>query len=215
MIEERSGIKISVLENDSSEIIIAFGAKHSAKRVFGEDHAGYQQFEKAQSRSIAQNLAGFLPESHIKSKQIIEHLLSLPYFKNKKITLTGTCFGASLAQYTGLKLGIKAVCFNSLQLGQAAQQDIGYEKLAQADFWIEHVNARKDFLNDSRLYNLANHSLSFIGIKTPGNFGRQYCIPSAYKDSSKSHVFIMGSFIKYLGFNERSVPKDFPKNYFN
>jgi hypothetical protein len=213
LIEARSGIKISVLENASSEIIIAFGAKHSAKMVFGDDHAGYQQFEKAQSRNIAQNLAGCLPASHKKSKQIIEHLLTLPYFINKKITLTGTCFGASLAQYTGLKLGIKAVCFNSLQLGQAAQQDIGYEKLAQADFWIEHVSTRKDFLNDSQIYNRANHILSFIGIKTPGNFGRQYCIPSAYTDSSKSHVFIMGSFMKYLGFNERSLPKDLPENY--
>lgn len=70
-------------------------------------------------------------------------------------------------------------------------------------------------MNDNLLFNLAGRVLSFIGIKTPGNFGKQYYIDTAYgKDATKAHTFIMGSMMKHLNFHERRLPCDLPKDFF-
>jgi hypothetical protein len=207
------GVKISIIEKDSSEIILAFGAKNSADYLFTNDLAMQKKVKKKQDTAIGKNLSGLTPKSYTNATRNIQQLLLEPYFQNKKITLTGTCFGGSIAQFVALKLNLSAVCFNSLQLGQGLQDHLGCKALSHADEYIRHISVKTDFLNDNLVCNLANHVLSLIGIKTPGNFGRQYYIPTAYKDSSKSHTFVLGSFMKYLGFNERLNPVDLPNDF--
>jgi hypothetical protein len=207
-----TGAKITLVEKNSSEILVVFGAKHSAKRLFPDDISWQKKVKKKQDIAIAQNLLGLKPATHTKTLSQVKQLLSHPFFNGKKITLTGCCFGGSLAQYLGLKLQLETVCFNSLQLGPGLQKDLGDQALAKADHYVTNISVKTDFLNDNPIYNFANRVLSFIGIKTPGNFGKQYYIP--YQGPKSSHTFIRGSMMQHLGLHGKTFPSDLPKDFF-
>lgn len=214
LLDLSTGVKISIIIKNASEVILAFGAKNSVEHLFPIDHPSRKQVKRNQDDAVARNLLGLAPAAYLKTHKQIKQLLTCPLLKDKTITLTGPCFGGSLAQYLAMKLHLRAICFNSLQLGPGLQQDLGSNTLSQADDHVLNISVKRDFLNDNLLYNLASRALSFIGIKTPGNFGKQHYIESAYKDSAKTHMFIMGSMMKHLNFHERTLPCDLPKEFF-
>lgn len=215
LLDLSTGIKISIIIKNSSEVILAFGAKNSADHLFPTDLSLQKKIKRKQDDAITKNLLGLTPAAYLKTHEQLMQLLTCPLLKDKTITLTGSCFGGSLAQYLAMKLHLRAICFNSLQLGPGLQQDLGSDTLSQADDHVLNISVKRDFLNDNLLCNLASRALSFIGIKTPGNFGRQYFIPTAYNDLKKTHDFVLGSFMKHLGFSERTLPSDLPKEFFH
>lgn len=214
-VDVSTGLRITIAENQQGELLINFGAKHSIDHVSELDEATKKIALKNQNRSIVANTLGLCPEIYTKAVAAVKHIQSLPEFRAKNISLSGTCLGGSVAQYVALILNKKAICFNSFPLGAGLQTMLGAEKLQQSDAFITNISVKNDFINDNGVLNVGNHLLSFIGIKTPGNFGRQYVVSSSYKSGAEAHTGFMSALMEHLGFDKKTKPYDLPASFFS
>lgn len=153
------------------------------------------------------NLLGGVPYVYSQAERVISSLLALERFKGKRVTLVGQCFGGSVASYVALKKAIPATCINSFQIGAGLQAEIGDETLKKADHLITHICVERDWITGSKSIEMIDRMLTSLRIRTPGNFGKKYLIPSAYQSASKSHGFVLGSLMAYLGHHKRATPR--------
>lgn len=197
-----SACKASMIEKGNT-IIISFGSIEA-----NEGSSSNEKIKSKKSVNILGSLLGFTPQTLEDADILVRELLRHPYFKNKNISLTGNSYGATIAAYAGLNNKIPAVCFNAFALGVGPQWNIGTTRLAQADQYITHISAEGDFTTDLSIYKPVDLLLNAIGWRTPGNFGRRFKIPSAYKGRCATHGFILGSVMAHLGHNIRTLPGD-------
>jgi len=205
--DKSTGLKISFAEKENEILIAIPGLLFSAGSEKNEKARDYFNGIKRDPAKLI-NLSGGVPYVYLQAEQAINSLLELDRFKGKKITLVGQCFGGSIASYVALKKGLKAICFNSLQLGAGLQALIGDESLKKAEDYITHLCVQGDWLTTFRSIERIDRVLTYLHIRTPGNFGSKYLIPSAYSSSLKSHGFVLGSLMAYLGHDKRTTPKN-------
>ncbi len=157
------------------------------------------------ARQIAKSLLGLTPPVYERAEEFVQNLKSLPQFENHNFTVTGLCYGGSIASYVGIKQGLKTISFNSFPLSMGAQQNLSQEELNRAEEYVTHISAKGDYLTHSTIGPYIDTALSRIGIRTPGHFGRRFLIPSAYTTSSKTHGFILGSVLAHI---QKDLPNE-------
>ncbi|MBM3191839.1 MAG: hypothetical protein FJZ63_04225 [Chlamydiae bacterium] len=196
-----STLRSSFIENaDKTEIILAFSSLEPNYRRSGR----FPTLSKGWN--IALSIAGFLPNAAKQADSFVTYIKDHPYFKGKKLTLSGNSYGATLAQYAGLKNAVSAVCYNSFALGVGWQHAIGRQRLEEADKYVTHISGEGDCVTDWKIYKYIDPVLNGLGCKTLGNFGRRFKIPSAYTKMWDIHGYILGSVSQYLGYGVRAYP---------
>jgi hypothetical protein len=202
--DPETGLKALVLRK-GNEVVISFGAFNSHKDIV----------ESSEERKISWkhrygafgSCLGFKPEIYGKAVQWVKRVMESRTLEGTKVVLSGSCFGGSIAQYSALKLGLQGVCFNSFPIGPGLQHDIGTERLAEAESYVQLLSCQKDFVSDHRfLGGLDRLSLSSMGVKTAGNFGQRNQIPSPYKDGGENHRYFLGAMFHQLNGNIRTKP---------
>ena len=234
-IDQTTGLKASVAESNK-EIIIAFGAIDTFNHIIWTDQGGpaiLKQIEangeteelkqkkdqviklqkilkRKQEIIAAYNLLGGVPDVYKQASELVFQIKIR--FPNRKITLTGQCFGGSLATYASLMNTLPAYCFNSLPLGAGIQNMLGDTRLSQGKDLITHISAKTDWISDNTKFSLFDTFLTYVcGIRTPANFGKRFTIQSAYekhpsltsslpffRSSNETHDYILGSMLKIL-----------------
>ncbi len=191
-------LKASLLEKED-ELILSFAAIKNLHYPF---------LTKCRiSKDIIQPLLGFHPEIFEQASDLVVALRKIPHLQNKKLTLTGECFGAALASYAALKNQLPAVGFNSFPLGAGQQYQLGKKRLEEADNYITHISVKTDLVSDvSRKHKWFDSILSGIGIRTPGHFGHRFLIPSVYQKAVETHIFPLCSVMRHLGYDARTKP---------
>lgn len=204
--DPESGLKVVVAEK-GNDIVVSFGAMDSSKSEILDSQKS-RQISRDQWLQGATNLLGRQVPLAIQAEIFFKKLIESSQFKDKNIKITGQCLGGCLAQFVSLKHHTKSYCYNSLQLGAGLQLLVDADTLQNADEYVTHVSAKGDYLTDGYAMPFFDKVLSSVGVRTPGNFGKRFFIPSAYKDSMKTHNFMLGSAMKYLGFPEKTHPKN-------
>lgn len=198
-----TGLKLAVYENEN-ELIISYGAltayRSELPNATGLSRKGYL--------NCIANLAGGVPSIFNEAERITLELLKTYPHASKKVTLSGQCYGGTLASFVGIKNKIQAVCTNSFPLGAGLQKEIGRDRLDLADEYVTHISANKDSISDNRFLSVLDRIASAIGIRTPGNFGKRLVIPSAYRNSKHTHEHFMGSMMHHLGKKIRDKPRE-------
>lgn len=205
-----SGLKVSVVEK-GNRAIIAFGGVGA--------HKSETQLTESESRNITisqvvqgtANLLGpTMPIFH-EMDAFFSELITKDFFQGKQIELVGHCFGGLLAQYLTLKhqeMDMQAYCINSLAMGTSMQNTIGKKALSKATDRVTHVSVQGDIASDHWIVNKLDTCLSAFGLRTAGNFGKRYVIPSAYNTFYDRHVYAIGSMMSLLGHGSRTKPQD-------
>lgn len=219
--DERTGLKITTFIKDK-EVIFTIGTVGSSRSEI-QDSKVHRKIMWQMAGDAIYNFLGGNPTLYRQADQFIQSVMQNPFFSDKKISLTGHCFGASVAAYLGIKHQIKTICFNSFPIGAGLQMDIGPAKLDQSDDFVTHITARNDYTSDFPFIHFIDLPLSLIGIRTPGNFGKRYYIPSAYHSTywssivhpiknfhnfHNTHRFILGSMMKCIGQDRKTKIQD-------
>lgn len=196
--DAESGLKIVLMEK-SDEIVVGFGALRSCSSEVKEVQAVKKINNKIYATAI-KNILGTTPKIYFKALEIFKALRESPYFMGKKLTLAGQCFGGSIASFVALSEKQQAYCFNSIPLGVGLQKVLGKNKLMEAKKYITHISVKNDYITDFPGMYIFNFLLNFIGIRTAGNFGNAFVIPSAFKlfDHFRTHSFVLASFMNYV-----------------
>lgn len=207
LFDPKSGLKVSVVENDK-EVFVNFGAHNCLSNEL-TDKKEQKKAHTEQFQAASLNLLGAEPKIYEQANAVIAALQQSRKLKNKKWTLIGQSFGGGLAQYVGLQKEISTVCFNSTPLGAGLQKMLGKDKLIKADELVTHISVENDVLSDFPFIKFIDYFLSFIGIRTPGNFGQRFSIPSAYGfNIRKTHDYVLGSIMHHLGYHIKALPKE-------
>lgn len=203
----RTGLKMALYQKDD-QLLIGFGV------ITGGDSEAVNDADKKRLRdsllnvAIA-NIAGIQPSLFDDANELFLLVKEHQKIRDKKITLVGQCFGASLTSYLALQHQIKGICMNPLPIGVGVQYKLGSDRLMQADKYLTHICAKGDYTSDQPLpLNILDTFVNFIGFRTPGNFGKKVHIPSAYEKGWDTHRFMIGSMMAYLGYNNRIHPSD-------
>ncbi len=201
------GLKVDIMKNNTTgEVIVVYGAFSSSNSELSTwiDKKGMLA---AQGSAVGSTLLGLSSELFDKALLLQKEITkALP---DTKITLAGHSLGGALAQYVGLHTATQAICFNSFPLGAGLQQDIGREKLFNADRYVTHISCQTDWASDNQFgAAIIDTVCCSIGITTPGNFGRRLAIPSAYTGTHDTHDYIFGSIMKHLGYNTRTTSQE-------
>lgn len=204
-VDEKTGLKFAACEK-GDEVIVAFCGMNGLKKEMESETNKLKELNKYHHKAAIKNLLGFKDEFFVGAEEAVMKVISHPKFKTKKIILTGQCLGGTLAQYIALKNDIKAICFNTFQIGPGLQQIISDEKLAKADEYVSHVAAQGDFVNENLASICLDYILGLIGIRTAGNFGQTFVIPTPYETPKDIHEYILGSFMHHLGFDKKTKP---------
>lgn len=212
-VDKDTGLKVTVSVNENTkEIVLAFGDANSLEAELKKDSRAAQL---KHYQGIGANLVGMRPEIYKEadalSNAIIQKMSQDPKYSGYQFTLAGQSLGGSLAQFVGLKNGIKAMCYNAVPLGRGLQELIGNEKLRNADLHVTHVAAETDFVSDMKGIGTLDWIASASGARTPGNFGKRYSIPTAYpgiQSMQATHSFVFGSAMHFLGLEKRVLPQD-------
>jgi hypothetical protein len=197
-----TGLKASLMEN-GKEVIISFSSLEPGVK---EDQA--QKFGNGKTGVLLKLYLGGNPPSFDLASKFVKQIKTLPYFRDKKIVLSGNSYGGSLAQYAGLQNSVKAVCSNAVPLSAGQQKTLGQNILRNARLYITHIAVENDYVTDVPIATTIDRVLSAIGIRTAGNFGRRYKIPSAYArwQLFHHHGFTLGSVMNHLGHGYRKIP---------
>ncbi len=205
--DPKTGLKISLFEKEN-QVIVAFGALSSGASEI-EGVAKQKKMERTLLASGIVNITGGTSFLYEEADRFFTQLKTLPSLKDKKITVSGQCLGGSIASFLSLKHQVTGVCVNSLPLGAGLQRQIGVKKLMCADKYLTHISAKGDYMSHlPTSVGVVDAVANFIGLKTPGNFGRKFLIPTAYKKASDTHYFILGSMMVHMGFDCRTKPAD-------
>ena len=196
--DAESGLKIVLMEK-SDEIVVGFGALRSCSSEVKDAQVVKKINNKIYATAI-KNILGTTPKIYFKALEIFKALRETPYFMGKKLTLTGQCFGGSIASFVALSEKQQAYCFNSIPLGVGLQKVLGKNKLMEAKKYITHISVKNDYITDFPGMYIFNFLLNFVGIRTAGNFGNAFVIPSAFKlfDHFRTHSFVLASFMNYI-----------------
>jgi hypothetical protein len=196
-----------VLVEKGDELVISFSAlnirEQSLIRAFFSGNPSV--------RTVIGSMSGFIPPIYEKADAFVQSIRNLPQFQNKRITLSGHCYGGAIASYVGIKSSIPAICLNTFPLGVGLQKYLGSDRLNRADEYVIHISSEHDFLTERPYQAPADIFFSRLGLRTPGHFGRRFLIPSAYSNSKESHLYPLSSMIQHLGYDHRADPQDLPK----
>jgi len=196
----------AVIFEKENDIVISFGALHSLAAEFPDETDKKSALCEGQ-RAGVENLIGLKKNIYNTAVNFVENVSRHPRMKGKKITLLGQCLGGSLAQNTALKLKKQAICLNTLPIGVGQQQRLGQEALLSADRYVTHINVKGDWYCDSlKPIDIADRVMNFLGLRTPGCFGRRYAMPTPYPwyDNKNVHCFIFRSAFWHLGYSPRA-----------
>ncbi len=211
-LDSSSGLKVGLSEKED-EIVIGFGALESYKSILGEKSIKNTNLRTSQVVSVIKNIFGLNPAIYEQAASFVDSLLKLEQFKGKKITLTGTSFGGSIASYVALKHRHSAYCFNSLPLGPGLQDALPRKNLIDAEELVTHLSVYNDYASDSYVSKLPDLFLSSLGLRTPGNFGKRFVIPTPYKNFKEKHEYMVGSMMTHLGYTKRTNPHEIGSNH--
>lgn len=206
IIDLETGFKMSMLEKED-EVVIGFGGIGSLQKNLADDPEKLKKICKKQHLIAAKNILGFKESMYTSAEKLISHILSQPRWQGKKICFVGQCLGGSLAQYMALKLGHKAYCFNTFQIGAGLQELIPSKNLKNADDFVTHIACKGDFVNERPLPKWIDFFWGSLGFKTPGNFGKTFFIPTPYKTDAEIHEYAVGSLMHHIGFGKRTKPE--------
>ncbi|MBA2368873.1 MAG: hypothetical protein H0V82_07620 [Candidatus Protochlamydia sp.] len=206
LFDPTTGLKIVIVKNEH-ELVIAFGARGSTTSAL-QNEMQIKEIRKNQAFSGAGNFFGGRPSLYSHAADAIKIIKNSNLAEGRKISLTGQSLGGSLAEYTALRLKIPAICFNSFPLGVGLQSELGVESLAQADEFVTHISAQNDIYSDNVMTRAIDRIVNLFGLKTPGNYGRRYSIPSAYPDNARTHNYVLGNIMHHLNYDTRCLPKD-------
>lgn len=201
----------TVVIEDENEMVVTFGPLSSHWHDFDNSDTAKTRVYKL----VFSTLLGFAGLDSLQYQQadaIVEQLKERAKQKNKTLVLTGQSLAGALASYAGLKHEVKAICFNSVQLGAGAQYSLGSNRLAKADEFVTHVNVKNEFLFATPLFNVFDKAVSTLGIRTPGNFGQRFHIPSAFDSGRAAHDYPIKSFMKHIGYNQEFLPNQLSLN---
>lgn len=201
--DEQSGLKMALFQKGEDTLVV-FGALNAGE--FHESGDVRTVVSHNLLTSAVGNLLGSVSALYEQADSAIK-ILKTHCASTTTLILTGQCLGGSLASYVGLKQQIKTVSFNTLPLGAGLQQALGEERLKDAEEYITHISATTDRVSHLPvIVGLFDAAVNFLGINTPGNFGKKYLIPTAYKAYSRdTHWYFTGSLMKHLGFSERAT----------
>jgi acetyl esterase/lipase len=88
-----------------------------------------------------------VPAAYKQAVELAAELIKETGGFGSEITVTGQSMGGGIANYVGLKLGIKSVCYNAAALGGAAIQDL-QESTYKTENNIERACLDKDNINN-------------------------------------------------------------------
>lgn len=198
---DRNNLFKSLVFEDENELVVTFGAMHSHWHDFSDSNEATRQYHK-QLVAVTANYAGTVPLYYKQADALIEQLKKVAQQKNKRLVVTGQSLAGSIASYVSLKHEVQGVCFNSVQLGAGAQHAIGEKKLANADHYLTHVTVENELLNAFPGMGIMDRTLSALGVRTPGNFGKRFHIPSAFDSMRDAHDYPIQSIMQYIGYEK-------------
>jgi len=209
--DPQSGLKAAIAKKGDT-LLVAFGALKSNYSELTDDALANKKLYNKNLGNTIKNWVGAVPSIYHQADNLFKKLQKTEQFKGKKVVLVGQCYGGSIASFLALKRNIKAYCFNTLPFGAGLQKEVGQSALLEADQYVTHITARGDWLSDPRsILRVLDRVASGVGIKTPGNFGRRYVIPSAYPSRAQTHHYAVGSVMTHLGYDKRTKPSDLPE----
>lgn len=213
-VDQDMGLKIAIAVNeDLRELILAFGDLGSLSIESKENSTVWWR----QFKGVVSNLSGIqaalYQQAETLAMRIIKAVLQIEKYKNFNIILTGQSLGGSLAQFVGLRNELTTLCYNAVPLGRGLQHLIGDEKLKKADSYITHMTVESDYVSDMEGIGIVDGALSYLGVRTPGNFGQRFSIPTAYSKRQQTHSFVLGSTMNYLNLDKKLLPKDLKENH--
>lgn len=202
--DKTTGLKVMLFAKED-QVVIAFGPAASYENEVPDFFEAFKVGTYIWCCGVMANLAGAMPFIYTQAEVLFTELMKDPYFQNKTILLVGHSIGASMASYIALKHKIKAIGFNSLALGVGVQKELGEQTLSQADQYLTHLSVSCDAPSDFPGVHYIDRCLSFAGIKTPGNFGKHYLIPSPYWSQARIHNEYLNALIALVGKSEEAA----------
>lgn len=199
-LDRKNQFKAMVVE-DANEMVVAFGPMHSHWHDNFDEKAG-KKYANRHLRSVFANFAGMSPLYYQQADAIVEQLKKIAQEKNKRLVVTGQSLAGSIASYVSLKHQIKGVCFNAVQLGAGLQREIGDDRLANAERFLTQISISNDLVSQCPGIAAVDRILSGAGVRTPGNFGRRFLVPSAFKGMRAAHDYPVKSMMKHIGYHE-------------
>jgi 1,4-alpha-glucan branching enzyme len=204
--DAKSGLKV-MLATKGNKLLVSFGALASERSEQTSPKEGSATHLKTLTNAVG-NLVGISPGAYTQAEEFVSLLRKSPAYRNKRIELTGQCYGGSIASFVALRKKLKAICLNTLPIGAGLQHKIGRKRMQDADKYITHINAKGDYTEGYILTTIFDFLLSSVGIKTFGKFGVKYDVPSAYKGLEGTHHYILGSMMKHCGNTTRTKPHE-------
>ncbi len=201
-----SGLKAMLNEDNCGEVIISFGAIKTANSENKDSKSLQKKYHKQHMGNVIKSFVGVVPDIYHDANQIIEIFKNHPYFQGKKMVLGGSCYGASLASYCGLKNNLKVFAFNPLGLGPGIQTELGQKRLDKAEHLIRIVSSKNDFTSNHTIIGVFDRVISLLGIRTVGSFGKRYQIPSSYNSFQETHQYAIRHLMKHVGYDRTTKP---------
>ncbi|NGX39279.1 MAG: hypothetical protein KR126chlam1_00602 [Chlamydiae bacterium] len=204
-----SGLKVGVIEK-GDHVIAIFGAIGSSESEL-ENPSERKKIDRWGYQNVTWNLLGGIPSIYLQASDFFKKIRQNPRLNGKRVELAGQCYGGSVAQFLSLQHKVKALCVNSMAIGPGLQKIVGKKSLMAADKWVSHLSVERDFVSDSRGLWPVDQLMSGLGIRTAGNFGRRYVIPSGYSNAADLHNNVIGSALKYIGYDSNEKLSEIPE----
>lgn len=186
-----------------NELIVLFGALNSFKSEVAEDQVNSRLWSLIKAGSY--NLFLGRPLIFERAHELVTLLRKDPRFKDNELVFIGQSYGGGLAAYNALKVEkCRGYCFNALPIGAWVRAEVGEENYKQARERITQVSINSDWLSDNILMRSRQCFESYL----PDLPGIQVIVPSAYENPNETHGHVVGSLLKYAGFDVGSSPKD-------
>lgn len=207
-----SGLKAMITKDKKGELIVSFGAVNSADSENKGDVETKKKYYRKHMTNIALSFAGAVPSIYHDADRLLKAVKNHQDFRNKRVVLTGSCYGASLASYCGLNNGCEVFAFNPLGLGPGIQNELGKENLEKADRLIRIISAKGDYTSNHKIIGIFDRIISLLGIRTAGSFGKRFQVPSAYQSVSKTHRLFIHHLMQHVGFDCGTKPYEISRD---
>lgn len=129
---------------------------------------------------IAQTLG--IKDSAFEDAELLVKAFADKHGKNN-IEVVGHSLGGALAQYSGIKHGVKVTAFNSMGLSVSLRDRLGAQKINEAN--VTHINSSGDSLSQ-------NVEGRRFGITASSQVGKRYVIDVDHKDGHKMECITDG-----------------------
>lgn len=213
--DPQTKLKVTIAEGPGNEVIVSFGAvKSSNSETWDPNKSDKEnkenQYQEAldQYREITLFLLGKRSPFFTKADEVFVQLKRHYEAQGKVLALSGQCLGGCIAQYVALKNKVKGYCFNCMPMGGGQQYDLGFSSLDQAKSYVTHISVKADYVSDIPGITIMDFITQLFLLRTPGNFGNRFSIPSAYHDMNETHEYFLGSVVQFLGYDGRYKKMD-------